>query len=117
MAHFIISLDNVRMFGRIGVYEQEREIGNEFVLNIRVRTDADRLCDDNVGNTISYADIYDEVKEVMAMPHRLLETVVSEIGRKLCVRWPEITGGEISITKSVPPIAGFDGSASVTYFF
>ncbi|MDE6670412.1 MAG: dihydroneopterin aldolase [Muribaculaceae bacterium] len=117
MAHFVISLDNVRMFGRIGVFDQEREIGNEFVLNVRVRTDADSLCDDKVSNTVSYADIYNEVKEVMAMPHLLLETVVREIGRKLCTRWPEIMSGEISITKSVPPIAGFDGSASVTYFF
>ncbi len=105
------------MFGRIGVFDQEREIGNEFVLNIRVRTDADHLCEDNVGDTVSYADIYGEVKEVISRPHRLLETVAREIGKNLCARWPEITSGEVSITKSVPPIAGFDGSASVTYFF
>ena len=117
MAHFIISLDRMRMFGRIGVFEQERIVGNEFVLDVRVRIDADRVSNDDVEGTISYADIYDEVKRVMEKPHRLLETVASEIGQRLRVRWPEIIDGNVSITKSVPPISGFDGSANVAYFF
>ncbi len=117
MAHFIISLDHLRMFARIGVFEQEREVGNEFVLNIRVRIEAECLHNDSVSDTVSYADIYDEVKDIMAMPHQLLETVAQSIGERLRKRWPEISSGEVSITKSVPPIAGFDGSASVTYFF
>lgn len=117
MGHFIISLDHLRMFARIGVFEQEREVGNEFILNVRVRIEADRFRNDTVNDTVSYAEIYDEVKAVMTEPHQLLETVAYGIGERLHTRWPEITGGEVSITKSVPPIAGFDGSASVTYFF
>lgn len=115
---FEISLIDLRFQAAIGVFDQERKVGNEFVVNVSVSYDAaDFSGDDDIDSTISYADIYDVVKEEMAVPCRLLETKALEISKKIMARWSGIKSGKISIIKSVPPIPGIDGKSGVTYFF
>lgn len=117
MPQFVISLRDVTMFARIGVFEQERTVGNEFTLNVSVTLDAAGFEEENLGGSVSYADIYDVAKEIMARPHLLLETVALEIARALQDRFPAITQGCIEIVKKRPPIKGFDGQAGVEYVF
>ena len=45
--------------------EQERLIGNEFIVDVEVDNDASHFEDENLDTTISYADIYEEIKAVM----------------------------------------------------
>ena len=57
-----IFLDNVRFFAYHGVGEQEREVGNEFVINLKLKVDIARAAEtDDVTHTVSYADVYENV--------------------------------------------------------
>lgn len=117
MGRIVISLDHVRMFGRIGVMEQERVVGNDFTVNVAVELDSAGFSSERLDSSVSYADIFEEVRQVMSREWQLLESVAMEIGARLQARWPQIEYGRVSITKERPPISSFDGSATVSYEF
>ena len=117
-SEFEISLADLRFHAYHGVMPQETKVGNEFCVSVAVRIpySADIL-DDNLEATISYADIYEIVAAEMKAPKKLLETVSACICHAILSRWKNVTGGEITISKSTPPISGITGSAKVRLFF
>ena len=117
-SEFEITLADLRFHAHHGVMPQETMVGNEFCVSVSVRIpySADIL-DDSLDATISYADIYEIVKEEMRKPKKLLETVAAIIRERLSSRWPQIKRGEITICKSTPPIGGITGNAKVRLFF
>lgn len=113
-----VSLSNVALFAYIGVFEQERLVGNEFHVDVDLSYPAPiKVNDSDLNTLISYADIYEMVKDIMAIPCQLIETKVQEISYMLRNRWPKVTSGRVKITKVTPPIPNFIGSASVEYEF
>ena len=79
-----IFLDNVRFFAYHGVGQQEREVGNEFVINLKLKVDIARAAEtDDVTHTVSYADVYENVKAEMEIPSKLLEHVCGRIVKRL----------------------------------
>ncbi|MDE6769217.1 MAG: dihydroneopterin aldolase [Muribaculaceae bacterium] len=118
MMEYEIALTGLRFFGRHGVLEQEKKVGNEFIVDVKVRIPYSKeILSDDLEATISYADIYGIVSEEMGKPRKLLETVAGTIHSKIAHRWPQITSGSIKICKSNPPIAHISGSSEVTLFF
>ena len=94
-----IFLRNVRFHAYHGVLEQERSVGNDYVVNIVADCD------------LSYADIYTLLKEEMAVPSKLLEHVAGRIGERLFAEFPAIQSLDISIMKVNPPFgADCDGA-------
>ena len=115
---FEIALKGLRFYARHGVMEQETRIGNEFIVDVRVRIPySESILADNLADTISYAAIYSIVEEEMQKPRKLLETVAATIRERLSATWPQIFRGSISICKSTPPISKITGSSEVTLFF
>ncbi len=116
---FEIQLRDVILFARHGVLPDERVTGNQYVVNVRLRIDASGFDTDkdDLGATISYAEVYDILKLVMSQPVALLETVVVKFSKIVLKKWPNIRGGEIELIKSVPPINGMVGKAGVKYCF
>lgn len=115
---FEISLKNVRFYAFHGVLDEERETGNEFVVNFSVLIPfSDQIGEDNIADTVSYAELYEIIAQEMAEPRNLLETVAFSIVKKVKSRFPEILRGHISIEKSRPPIPSMLGQAVVTLHF
>ena len=117
MEVFKIKLAGLRFFSKIGVYEQERLVGNEFIVQVEIRIDASGFSEENLDSSISYAEIYEEVKAIMDKEWLLLETVAVNLKKTLLARWPIILGGEISILKVAPPIPGINGQCGIEYLF
>lgn len=118
MGEFQIRLEDVRFFSYHGVFEHERNHGNEYIVNLSVKYtphDDNSALSDSIENTISYVDLFNIVKDEMAIPRSLLETVASSIAFKVKDRFPFSSKVECKITKSTPPIPSFLGSASVTF--
>ena len=81
--HYIF-LENVRFYSYHGVAPQETAIGNEFIINLRLKTDFGKATEtDEVEDTVSYADIYAALKEEMELPSKLLEHVCGRIVKRL----------------------------------
>lgn len=118
MIKFEIELSDLHIYAFHGVFPFEREIGNEFVVDLKVTVIySSALADDNLENTVSYSDIYQVVKEEMARSCNLLETVAYRIGERIKSTWKQVESGFVRITKSKPPIPLFIGKASVGYHF
>lgn len=110
-----ISLENVRLYGRHGVFLQEREVGAEFEVSIDVTMQASDGCiTDDINGTVSYADIFEVLKEEFEIPSALIENVASRILDALRKRLSHATAITVKIRKISPPIPSFQGSAAVT---
>lgn len=109
-----ISLESLQFHAFHGVLGQERNVGNSFTVDLRIDYPFEEAMEtDNLDATASYADIYEITKQEMRQPSRLLEHVAGRIRNALLARYPEITGGQIRITKTKAPIPGIVGKASV----
>ena len=109
-----IVLEDMRFFARHGVAPQERLVGNEFILNLKLKTDVSRAIDsDDVSHTVSYADVYQCVKNEMETPSRLLEHVAGRIARRLFRDFPGIEEIELNLMKRNPPMGADIKSAGV----
>lgn len=99
-----IFLRQVRFHAYHGVLEQERRVGNDYVINVVAECDfTHAMLTDELEDTVSYADIYCVVKEEMAIPSKLLEHVAGRIGERLFNEFPSLQSLDISIMKINPP--------------
>lgn len=108
-----IILQNLRFQSRHGVMPQERQVGQNYELTLRLDLpDAgacDALLDDKLEGTVNYAEVYGLVRSEMQQPSALLERVGERIVETLLQHFPKVMGVEISLTKLAPPIPGWDG--------
>ena len=117
-----IFLDNVRFFAYHGVGQQEREVGNEFVINLKLKVDIARAAEtDDVTHTVSYADVYENVKAEMEIPSvadaitnsKLLEHVCGRIIKRLFRTFPTVKAIELKLAKRNPPMGADLDAAGV----
>ena len=107
-----IYLKNVRFHAYHGVLQQERTVGNDYVVNLTVDYDFTGAMEtDELSATINYAELYEIIKEEMAIPSKLLEHVAGRIGKRLFSEYSAICQIQLSITKENPPFgADCDGA-------
>lgn len=119
MKEFRISLENLHFYAFHGVLPQERTVGNEFIVTAAVTISAETFSAeaDDLDSTISYADLFEIIKEEMDTPRRLLESVAVSIAERFKSGWKNIQSGQIKIVKTAPPIPDCQGSSAVEYFF
>ena len=111
--HYIF-LENVRFYSYHGVAPQETAIGNEFIINLRLKTDFGKATEtDEVEDTVRYADIYATLKEEMELPSKLLEHVCGRISKRLHAEFPAIEEIELRLSKRNPPMGADIDSAGV----
>ncbi len=102
-----IEISALKLYGRHGVADQERTVGNTFSYDITLRYPFMRGAEtDDLNATINYAEVVEIVKRVNATPSLLLENVALRIVEALTERFADITGGKVSVKKLTPPIAG-----------
>lgn len=100
-----IFLRDVRLRAFHGVDPQETAVGGDFVVNLRVGYDFSRaMATDDVGDTLSYADLYDIVKREMDVPSKLLEHVAGRIAAAVVEYCPAIRSVDLTVTKVNPPM-------------
>jgi len=109
-----ILLKNVLFFAHHGVAPQETVTGNEFYIDLRLKTDFKHAAvTDELDDTISYADIYAILKQEMEIPSKLLEHVCGRIATRLFQEFPGIEEIEIKLSKRNPPMGADIDSAGV----
>lgn len=100
-----IYLNGIRFHASHGVMPQERTVGADFVVDVRVGYDITHaMLTDDVDNTVSYADVFEVVKREMKRPSGLLEHVAGRIGEALFTEFPVLASVDLSVTKCNPPM-------------
>jgi dihydroneopterin aldolase len=107
-----ISLRNVRFHAFHGVMPQERRVGGDFLVNLRVGYPLEQaMQSDEVSDTLNYAALYEVVKTEMMQPSNLLEHVAGRIADAVVKRFPQVTSIDLDLTKQNPPMgADCDGA-------
>jgi len=111
----IILLENMVFHAKHGVFAQENIVGNTFIVNLKIKTSSlsEAFINDDIEDTLNYADVYDIVKEEMAIPSKLLEHVGYRIIKRLKGFSEKVTWVELKISKQNPPVDGQVEYASV----
>lgn len=109
-----ILLDNIEIFAHHGVFEQETRVGNSFMINLKLEVDLENASlSDELGDTVSYAEVFQIVKEEMKIPSKLLEHAAGRIIRRLKNTYSSIGRIELKLSKRNPPVGGQVDFASV----
>jgi dihydroneopterin aldolase len=114
MSEFIIELKQLYFFSFHGLYEEERKVGGEFVVDLFVKYPEEKQIT-SLSQTINYAALYAIIKEEMNQPKDLLETLAQSIAEKIHTAYPSVNEIDIRIEKKNPPIVGFVGSVAVSF--
>lgn len=111
---FVIELKDLWFYSFHGLYEEERAVGGEFIVDLFVKTTADSTIA-SISDTINYTALYSIVATGMSQPRDLLETIAQSIADKIHAAFSSVREIEICITKKNPPINGFSGSVAVRW--
>lgn len=109
-----VSLQRVRIRAAHGVSQQERRVGSDFEVTLRVGLPLEQAMDsDELDHTLNYADLYALVSTEMATPSRLLEHVAGRIVKAVERLAPQATSVDLWLTKLNPPMGADCCGASV----
>lgn len=109
-----IYLRNVRFHAFHGVLPQEGIVGNDYLVNLVLDYDfSSAMKTDDLQGTLNYAEVYQKVREEMAVPSKLLEHAAGRIAHRLFSDFPEIQKLQLSITKVNPPMGADSDGAGV----
>ena len=108
-----VEIRDLRVFGRHGVHEEERERGQVFVFDIELEV-GERGRSDRLEDAVDYVDVARAVKEVSdSRQFALLEALVSAVADELELRFsPERL--HVRVRKPEVRPAGLDGTVAAT---
>ena len=110
-----VALEGVEFFAYHGFYPEEQLLGTRFYVDIVVNfTTESTFRDDKLGNTVDYEVLYQIIKEEMAHPRKLIETVVQAILDKVISQFPFINDAQVTLKKMHPAVGGPVKNSAVT---
>jgi dihydroneopterin aldolase len=110
-----VQLENLLFTAFHGIHEEERILGNEYVVNVRVQFHERDEVIEHINDTVNYAVIFNIIKKRMNIPTPLLETIVMTAGNEIYSVYPDLKSISVSIKKMHPPIEGMQGAAEVSW--
>ena len=109
-----LKIENIKLWARVGVLDEERELGQLFVLDIFLWTDFEKCTvNDDIKETVDYSKLVQILKDqskkiycytIEKYSKEILEIIDQEF---------KLSKIKIILTKCNPPITGFDGKVSI----
>ena len=110
-----VALIGAEFFAYHGFYEEERRIGNKYIVDIKIQTEfTSSIDDDDLAKTVDYEQLYSILRFEMDVPSKLLEHVAGRILHAVYQQFPFIQRLEIGIAKQNPPIGGICKESRIT---
>jgi dihydroneopterin aldolase len=103
----IIKVENIRVFANHGCLQEETKIGSDYRVDLEVTADLKTsAASDELKDTVDYVFLNKVVREEMAIPSKLLETVAQRILNRFFSEDQMIDEATVSVSKINPPIGG-----------
>ncbi len=101
-----ITVTGLDVFARHGVYEQEKEKGQHFLIDLTLCLDLKEAGErDDLARTVDYGKVCTFVSEyASSVRYDLLETLAEELSRALLLRWEELLEVTVTVHKPEAPI-------------
>jgi dihydroneopterin aldolase len=109
-----IYLQDIHFYGYHGMYEEEKIVGNTFIVDLYVDFKPTHSIVQHIHETIDYVTIFEIVKARMAIATPLLETLIGELAQTMLDQFPIITTVFIKITKKQVAIPHLQGNMAVS---
>jgi dihydroneopterin aldolase len=108
-----VEIRDLRVFGRHGVHEEERERGQDFLFDVELEV-GERGTSDRLEDAVDYVEVARAVQEVSdARQYALLETLASAVADELERHFsPEQM--RVRVRKPEVRAAGLEGTVGVT---
>jgi len=102
-----IRVTNIRTYSYHGCLIEESKIGSDYRVDVEIEADLSKSATtDQLGDTVDYVLLNRIVKEEMAIPAHLLETVCERILKRFFAEDMLITSANVAVSKLNPPIGG-----------
>lgn len=115
-----ISFPLLRFHAFHGVLPEERKVGGDFEVSVSLHVrDAQAhgaLFADRLQDTINYADVYELIRQEMAVASALLEHVAARIAKRILRENRLAVQADVAVTKCCPPINGYCGKGVTVSF-
>ena len=109
-----IYIKEARFHAYHGVMPQERKVGADFTVSLRVGADVSLAVDhDALDVTLNYATLYELVRQEMLIPSELLEHVAGRIVQRIFQHFTQARSVEVCVTKLNPPMGAECAGAGV----
>lgn len=110
-----VELVGMKFYAHHGCFEEERIIGNKFVVNFWAEADLSLPSKtDDINDALNYQEVYNVIKGEMAQPSHLLEHVARRILDAVKTKFPYIENAQVTIDKLNPPLGGEVYASRVT---
>lgn len=95
-----IELSGLLVFGHHGYLEEERRLGQRFLVDLEVDVSEDAAESDRIEDTVDYRRLAGVVREVFAGPERLLlEGLAGTVADEVVGRFPEVERVRVRVRK------------------
>jgi dihydroneopterin aldolase len=103
-----ILLEGMRFYGFHGVNEQERDLGQRFIVDVALAVDLRRPGEsDDLTDTVSYSDVYKLVRRIVeGEPRHLIEAVAERIAAAILSDFPAVVRATVTVRKPEAPLRG-----------
>lgn len=111
-----ISIQNLELYARHGVYPEENKLGQKFLICAQLFVDASRAArQDDLAQAVNYGEVCYFIKEWMETHTvRLIETVADVLAREILLKFPLVQRIILEVKKPNAPILLPFDSVSVT---
>ncbi|EAA0397768.1 dihydroneopterin aldolase [Listeria monocytogenes] len=110
-----IYLNELVFYGYHGVLAEETKLGQTFRVSLILGLSTKKAgISDSVDDTVSYAEVYETVKEIVeGTPFKLIEALAEKIATEVLTGYPLLEEVTIKLIKPNPPIPGHYDSVAV----
>ena len=109
-----ILMKQLSFYGYHGVLSQEKELGQKFIVDVEIGCELlEAGLTDDLKNTVSYAEIYQEIKQIMeGDPYNLIEACAQAIADRILTH-SKVSWCLVRISKPEAPIPGIFDTVGV----
>ena len=113
-----LKIKDIKLWARVGVLEQERDLGQLFSLDVSLWSDFENCTqNDDIRSTVDYSKLVKILKyQSKKICCLTIEKYSNEI-LKIIDEEFQLSRIKIILTKCKPPITGFDGEVSIVRVF
>jgi len=103
-----ILLRGMLFHGYHGVFAEENKLGQKFLVDVDAWVDLRAAGgSDDIGKSVSYAELYEQIKAVVeGPPFKLVETVANGIAQAIFLAHPSITDVRVKVCKPHVAVEG-----------
>lgn len=102
----VISLSGLRVWGKVGVLDFEKKVGQPFIIDARLEVGYSKgSLTDELKDTVNYAEVCHLIqKKVEASERDLIEALTGDLAEALLASFPSVLAVELTCRKPFAPI-------------